>query len=83
MPVPGTRMRPGSSSSSRSDRTSSSRKKGLPSGRARMAARSRLTSVGKGDSAIWVACDRADQGNVDRMKWLTPTRRGGIRCPTE
>jgi hypothetical protein len=21
--------------------------------------------------------------NVDWMKWLTPTRRGGIHCPTE
>jgi hypothetical protein len=24
-----------------------------------------------------------DGRNVDRMKWLTPTRRGGIDCPTE
>jgi acyl-CoA synthetase (AMP-forming)/AMP-acid ligase II len=26
---------------------------------------------------------RPGRVNVDRMKWLTPTRRGGIHCPTE
>jgi RNA polymerase sigma-70 factor, ECF subfamily len=48
-----------------------------------------LGSRSEADDAVqeaWIRLRRADTSdveNLDRMKWLTPTRRGGIRCPTE
>lgn len=43
-----------------------------------------LTFAREGGGVVVNYVTRQDEAeNVDRMKWLTPTRRGGICCPTE